>query len=313
MCIVLLAGILLLATPGAEPGIAPDAGVLQPGTATADDRPPPLLRRPGPTDEALELAGRMFPRSVWDRVVRDSARAVARQMRDAGAPGSVDDIEAEVIPLFLPYDEMQPILAAYFDGLGSGDDLRRFAALLRSPDGERLAQALVTLSQTVLARSQQRALEGMPSLRQRLLARARPDGQALVQAAARGDLTAVRAALDAGVLPDAPDRSGTRALLAAVSNERRDVARLLLERGADANAHSPKGWTALMYAALSGDEALVQLLLDRGADPASREQILEMSALEMAVQRHREGVARLLRDAEERKRQQHFHRPAGDR
>lgn len=97
----------------------------------------------------------------------------------------------------------------------------------------------------------------------------------LYRPAERGDITKVRALLDAGADPNA-DRASyghMTALHRAALYNRLDVAKLLIERGADVNhlAHTdfPKGvdGTPLHFAACAGASAIVQLLLERGADP----------------------------------------------
>ena len=97
----------------------------------------------------------------------------------------------------------------------------------------------------------------------------------LYRPAERGDITKVRALLDAGADPNANKVGYVRetALHRAALNNRLDVAKLLIERGADVNHLAyvglpPKKYgTPLHYAACSGANAVVQLLLERGADP----------------------------------------------
>jgi ankyrin repeat protein len=111
------------------------------------------------------------------------------------------------------------------------------------------------------------------------------------EAAARGDLPGIVAALDAGAGIDAPDPfHGRTPLMAAAASEHAGLAavRLLVERGADLNARAwtpataPAeplaemdaesaayrftGDTALTLAAARGDMAVVSYLLDAGAD-----------------------------------------------
>lgn len=97
----------------------------------------------------------------------------------------------------------------------------------------------------------------------------------LYRPAERGDISKVRALLDAGADPNANKASygHMTALHRAALYNRLDVAKLLIERGADVNPLAytafPKGsvGTPLHFAACAGANAVAQLLLERGADP----------------------------------------------
>jgi hypothetical protein len=100
---------------------------------------------------------------------------------------------------------------------------------------------------------------------------------ALFDAARKGDLAAVRAALDSGVTVDATWRYDQTALFIAAGRGHTDIVRLLLERGARADVKdSFYGMTALGAAAEKGSTEIVGMLLDRGAPGA--EQLLLMAA-----------------------------------
>lgn len=88
----------------------------------------------------------------------------------------------------------------------------------------------------------------------------------LSEAAQFGDAARVRAHLEAGEDPNAPDAQGATPLMAAMKSGSVETARLLLDRGADVNRKRRDGSTALHLAALYGDAPLVGLLLDWGAD-----------------------------------------------
>jgi ankyrin repeat protein len=88
----------------------------------------------------------------------------------------------------------------------------------------------------------------------------------LTEAAQFGNLERVRAGLDAGGNPNAPDAMGQTPLTAAMKSQSVEVVKLLLDRKADVNAADRRGWTALHYAASYGDARLAAVLLDRGAD-----------------------------------------------
>jgi len=116
------------------------------------------------------------------------------------------------------------------------------------------------------------------------------DGEALRDAALKGDLTRVRSLLDAGVKPDTEGRYGMTALMLAASRGHGEIARLLVERGADVNAReSFFGQTVMAYAtgAKAKTPELVRWLLEKGSTDAD-------SALDFAVQ---SGDVALVRQA----------------
>eukprot|EP00747_Dinoflagellata_sp_TGD_P190841 gnl/TRDRNA2_/TRDRNA2_53326_c0_seq1.p1 gnl/TRDRNA2_/TRDRNA2_53326_c0~~gnl/TRDRNA2_/TRDRNA2_53326_c0_seq1.p1 ORF type:complete len:137 (+),score=25.30 gnl/TRDRNA2_/TRDRNA2_53326_c0_seq1:102-512(+) len=106
------------------------------------------------------------------------------------------------------------------------------------------------------------------------------DGAGLLAAAARGDVAACKAALDAAP----PDRQrwrqtgdmdeylemcnakGETALIIAAREGHIEVCRLLLEQRADVEATDRSKKTPLYYAAKGKHETTCQLLLDYGAD-----------------------------------------------
>ena len=108
-------------------------------------------------------------------------------------------------------------------------------------------------------------------------------GDALLNAAERGDLWALSVLLDDGVHPDGPYRQGTTALMTAAKFGHLSCVKLLLTRGASINAQDHLRYTALHYAA-EGEHAwstssiiahgaedeptlsVVSALLDAGAD-----------------------------------------------
>jgi len=89
----------------------------------------------------------------------------------------------------------------------------------------------------------------------------------LLDAAARGDVEAVRRGVVARESLEARDKRGWTALMYAASRGNVEMARVLLEAGADANCRAAEGSTPLIGAAVSGHLAVVQLLVQRGADP----------------------------------------------
>jgi len=90
-------------------------------------------------------------------------------------------------------------------------------------------------------------------------------------------LAEVKALLDAGVDPNADftgpsrprGRSGTPALIFAISSSSEEIAHLLVERGAVVSAVNSRGDTPLHVAAGAGHVETMALLLSRGADIAA--------------------------------------------
>jgi cytochrome c len=89
---------------------------------------------------------------------------------------------------------------------------------------------------------------------------------ALHDAAKRGDIAAIAAALDAGAKVNESDGIATP-LLYALNRQHLDAARLLVERGADVNAVSKLGGSPLMVAVAKNRLEFITLLLAHGADP----------------------------------------------
>ena len=99
----------------------------------------------------------------------------------------------------------------------------------------------------------------------------------LFDAARKGDVAAVKAALDNGAAVDATWRYEQTALFIAAGRGHSDVVRLLLERGAKADARdSFYKMTAVIAAAEKGKADIVTMLLDKGAPGG--ESILMMAA-----------------------------------
>jgi ankyrin repeat protein len=88
----------------------------------------------------------------------------------------------------------------------------------------------------------------------------------LEQAVRRGDLAAVRLALEAGTDVDARDAQGQSALMLAAHRGDLALVELLLAQGADPDQRAKYGLSALMLAALAGHEAVARALARAGAD-----------------------------------------------
>lgn len=91
--------------------------------------------------------------------------------------------------------------------------------------------------------------------------------QQLLDAVKAGDRSAVQAALEQGISPNAGDINGGFALSHAAGQGNLEIMQLLLERGAEVNITADEGYTPLMEAILGQPITAVQLLLDYKADP----------------------------------------------
>lgn len=109
----------------------------------------------------------------------------------------------------------------------------------------------------------------------------------------------VRALLELGADPNAPDPAGFPSLLAALSSDREDrlaVLELLLAHGADLGQRGINDWTPLHWAAAGDDVAAVAFLLARGADPTARTRIDDRNTpLEEAEMLGKAAAAEVLR------------------
>jgi Ankyrin repeats (3 copies) len=105
-----------------------------------------------------------------------------------------------------------------------------------------------------------------------LMALAAPAGAAtpddLLEAVRKGDLAAVKAALDAGVPVDTPFRYDRTALSFAAGRDNVEIVKLLLDRGADPNKKDTfYGATPMNWAADKGSVAMIRLMIERGGTP----------------------------------------------
>jgi ankyrin repeat protein len=97
-----------------------------------------------------------------------------------------------------------------------------------------------------------------------------PDDRALLDAAKRGDVAAVKALLKEGADPNAAQGDGLTALHLAAQQGSLDVTKALLDAKADIAAKTRiGGYTPLHLAAQGAHATLVKALLDAGADPAA--------------------------------------------
>ena len=113
------------------------------------------------------------------------------------------------------------------------------------------------------------------------------------EAAKKGDLAALTAALNAGTDVNMIDSAATPLYYAAIRGHL-DAAKLLIAHGADVNAKTKFG-SPLMAAAAKGGPELVNLLLANGADPNAEPE--SQTALHVAAEHGCLGCVKALVDA----------------
>ena len=89
----------------------------------------------------------------------------------------------------------------------------------------------------------------------------------VADAAARGDIAAVRALMAQKADVNAPQADGATALHWAVFKGNKEIADMLLRAGANPKAANREGSTPLWLASVNGDAAMIEALLTAGADP----------------------------------------------
>jgi ankyrin repeat protein len=105
----------------------------------------------------------------------------------------------------------------------------------------------------------------------------------------------VEALIKAGAKPNVANREGSTPLSLAAINGNPRVIEALLKGGADAKAKGPSGETMLMLAARNGSPAAIKLIAAAGADVNAKETTRGTTALMWAAeQRHPEAVKALL-------------------
>ena len=92
------------------------------------------------------------------------------------------------------------------------------------------------------------------------------EGQALILAASRGDVPAIRNLVESGADLHARDERGRNAVLAAVQGSHLEAASLLITLGADVDAQDDIQDSAFLLAGARGHAGIVRQALDAGAD-----------------------------------------------
>jgi ankyrin repeat protein len=127
---------------------------------------------------------------------------------------------------------------------------------------------------------------------------ARVDGLTPLHAAVNADrLDIADALLRAGANAAAGDRYGVTPIYLAAVNGNAEMIRRLLDAGVDPNAVDGGGETALMTAARTGTPAALRVLLERGALVDAREPEFGQTALMIAVRENHDAAVQVLLEA----------------
>ena len=90
--------------------------------------------------------------------------------------------------------------------------------------------------------------------------------EAVQKAIRRGDIDALRFALEGGLDPNLANKYGWTILILAAGKGNSKIGKLLIDAGADLNKRTVNGGvTALLHAVLAGSASFVALLLAEGA------------------------------------------------
>jgi hypothetical protein len=116
----------------------------------------------------------------------------------------------------------------------------------------------------------------------------------LIHAAARGDLTAVQAAVAAGADIHAQDARGQTALIAAAYGNHLPVAEYLIGLGADVNVQDNTQQSAYLISTSDGYLELLNMTLAAGADVHSKDSFNGTGLIRAADRGHVEIIAALL-------------------
>ncbi|KAE9221147.1 hypothetical protein PF005_g7210 [Phytophthora fragariae] len=114
-----------------------------------------------------------------------------------------------------------------------------------------------------------------------------------LRAAAHGDVSLVKLALERGEVVDIKDENGWTPLLFAAREGFEGVVRLLLYYDATPDLPGKTGSTPLMWAAFTGHEGVVQILLERKAK-VNAQNVVGATALGLAAQSGHASVVQLL-------------------
>ena len=116
----------------------------------------------------------------------------------------------------------------------------------------------------------------------------------IYDAAAYGNIEAVKKHLAAGTKADVKNDEGWTPLILAAGEGQKKIADLLISKGAEVNAMTDDGLTALFAAIAGSHKEIAEVLIAKGADVNARG-FLGMTALNMAEDEGQKEIADLLR------------------
>jgi len=119
--------------------------------------------------------------------------------------------------------------------------------------------------------------------------------QALITAAAKGDIKAVQILLDEGASTHAANTRGVTALIAAAYRNHLELAELLIQAGADVNRQDKTQQSAYLIATSDGYLDLLRLTLAAGADVHSTDSYNGTGLIRAADRGHVEIIRELLK------------------
>ncbi|WP_371793445.1 ankyrin repeat domain-containing protein [Streptomyces sp. NBC_01471] len=122
--------------------------------------------------------------------------------------------------------------------------------------------------------------------------------RALLDAAGRGDVTEVRAALAAGAGLESRDAHGRTALLLASLGDQVDVARVLVAEGADPDAQDDRDDSPWLVTGVTGSVAMMRVLLSAGPDLTLRNRFGGIALIPASERGHVDYVRALLRETD---------------
>ena len=97
--------------------------------------------------------------------------------------------------------------------------------------------------------------------------------RALLDAAEKGNIEAVKQAIADGADVDTLDKRGRAPIQNALHSNNIEAVKLLIDNGANLNTKAPNSWTPLYEAVLMGRMETVKLLIENGANVNAKDQM----------------------------------------